>query len=182
VYALKESAAIRHLRAGRVIVHPTEGVFGLACFAFDQDACRRVSELKRRPKNKRFIVVAAHFAQLAHALDITYDEFVRLERKWPNPETWILPAARVAPKWLRSDSDTIAVRITRHEQFARLCGATGPLLSTSANLPNRPAALSLLQARHYFGAKVDAYVSGRLTNPGKPSVIRDVWTGNIIRG
>jgi L-threonylcarbamoyladenylate synthase len=181
VSTVKESAARRHLRAGRVIVHPTEGVFGLACLAFDPHACRRVSVLKRRPANKRFIVVVAHFEQIAHVLDVRQSEFTQLEQKWPNPETWILPASRVAPKWLCSDSNTIAVRVTRHAQFLRLCRSTGPLLSTSANLPNRPPAVSLLQARHYFGATVDSYLSGRLTNMGKPSVIRDIQTGNIVR-
>ncbi|TDJ69842.1 MAG: hypothetical protein E2O35_00765, partial [Proteobacteria bacterium] len=48
IWRFPESTAIRHLQHGNVIVHATEGVFGLGCRAYDQHACARVAALKGR--------------------------------------------------------------------------------------------------------------------------------------
>jgi L-threonylcarbamoyladenylate synthase len=176
-----EAAAIRQLRQGRVLVHATEGVFGLACRANRADACARIAALKGRNTNKRFIVVVAAFAQISAVLDLANIDMERIVASWPGPETWIFPARWAAPRWLCGRDRTIAVRVTGHPQFARLCIAAGPLVSTSANLQGRRAAVDLLQARHYFHNAVDCYLAGDLLEPGRPSRIRNAHSGLALR-
>lgn len=178
---LREAAAIRHLRRGNLLAHATEGVFGLGCRALDADACARLARLKGRSRKKAFIVVAADFSQIAAMVDLDHVEYSVISASWPGPETWVLPFAATAPRWLGSEAHTIAVRVTAHPQFARLCRAVGPMVSTSANLPQRKPALNLLRARHYFGTRVDFYLDGRLLRPGRPSRIRDASRGLSIR-
>ena len=176
-----ESVAIRHLRRGQVIVHATEGVYGLGCMAFDRTAYRQIAALKQRPADKPFIVVVAEFSQIEATVRLTAASIKQRLLNWPAAETWLLPASEKAPSWLLSRDRTIAVRVTKHAQLARLARAVGPLISTSANLPSRPPALNLLQARHYFGHAADFYLSGELTNTGRVSLIRDATTGNVVR-
>jgi L-threonylcarbamoyladenylate synthase len=177
----QERVAARRLRNGGLIAHATEGVFGLGCHAFDEDACARVALLKGRSSKKPFIVVVAEFAQIAAVADQTRVDFRAISASWPGPETWIFPATTAAPRWLISDQRTIAVRVTAHGQFNRLCMAVGPIVSTSANLPGRRPALNVLQARRYFGHTVDFYLPGMLTSPGRPSRIRDARSGSALR-
>ncbi len=169
------------LRSGRVIVHPTEGVFGLACRALDERACSFVSKLKQRSPKQSFIVVVADFRQIEFAVEQAQIDFSAINASWPGPETWVFPATRAAPRWLTSADRTIAVRVTGHEQFARLCTSVGPIVSTSANPKGRRPALDLLQSRRYFGYMVDFYLGGSLTVPGRPSRIRDAASGLALR-
>jgi len=180
IWRFPESTAIRHLQHGNVIVHATEGVFGLGCRAYDQRACARVAVLKGR-RTRPFIVVVSDFAQIVTAVDVAQVDFALICASWPGPETWILPAARTAPRWLCGDNCTIAVRVTGHVQFARLCAVAGPMVSTSANQPGRKPAQNLLQARNYFGATVDFYLNGALETPGRPTRIRDATSGLALR-
>jgi L-threonylcarbamoyladenylate synthase len=75
VLTCAESTAIRTLRAGSLIVHATEGVFGIGCSAFNRDACRAVADLKSRGRNKPFIVVAADFVQIASWVRLDLSDF-----------------------------------------------------------------------------------------------------------
>ncbi len=177
----QELAAGRRLRQGQIIVHPTEGVFGLACRALDVQALRRVSNLKQRSPKQPFIVVVADFQQIEYAVDLTRIDLTPISAGWPGPETWVFPASQLAPRWLTGDDCTIAVRVTGHPQFARLCSDVGPIVSTSANTKGRRPALNLLQARRYFGGSVDFYLGGKLTVPGRPSRIRVATSGLSLR-
>jgi L-threonylcarbamoyladenylate synthase len=176
-----EFGAIRRLHSGEIVAHPTEGVFGLGCRAMDMEACRRVAELKRRSPKQPFITVVADFRQIEAAVDLSQIDFGAIAASWPGPETWIFPATIAAPKWLVSRESTMAVRVTGHAQFARLCAAVGPMISTSANPKSRQPALNLIQAHRYFGRSVDFYLNGELNAPGRPSRIRDAGTGLHIR-
>lgn len=178
---LADRAAVQRLRAGGVIVHATEGVFGLAARAFDRVACRSISRLKLRSAKKPFIVVAASFAQVKWLITASSGEFQAENAGWPGPETWILTASTAAPKWLCGGDGGIALRVTAHPQMAYLCANAGPLISTSANPANRRPALNLLTARRYFAAEVDYYLPGRLQQPGRPSRIRDARSGLSLR-
>ena len=177
----QESAASRRLRQGQVIVHPTEGVFGLACRALDSRACGIVGALKRRSPKQAFIIVVADFRQIQSAVDLCQVDLAPISASWPGPETWVFPATQLAPSWLTGVDGTIAVRVTGHAQFARLCTEVGPLVSTSANPKGRQPALNLLQARRYFGSSVDFYLGGNLAVPGRPSRIRVATSGLSLR-
>ena len=75
----------------------------------------------------------------------------------------------------------MGLRVSGHPVVRALCESIGPLVSTSANLTGRPAAVSSLQVRQYFGAGVDHLVPGQLGNAIGPSVIKHLGTGEQIR-
>lgn len=181
MYTAAETRAGQILAAGGVVVHATEGVFGIAASAFDQKACQRVAHIKGRPSQQKFIVIGADFAQLAQFVHFETDFREDIFASWPGPNTWVLPARKAAPWWLLSDNDTLAVRIPGHAQARRLCSRAGPLTSTSANRHGHKPANSLFNARRGLKNTVDFYLPGRLGgNPG-PSTIRDGLSGEVFR-
>ena len=169
------------LRRGAVIAHATEAVIGLAALARNAAGARRIRELKRRPRDKSFIVVAASTLQLAGLVSLEVPLRAEIDASWPGPHTWILPAARFAPRWLVSKNDDIAVRVTAHPQMSALCRLAGPIVSTSANPSGRRPARSQFQVRRYFGGGVDHYLAGTLGGAARPTSIRDGRSGRVLR-
>jgi L-threonylcarbamoyladenylate synthase len=105
----------------------------------------------------------------------------RLDSTWPGPVTWLLPARRDTPRWLRGQHASIAVRVTAHPLAAALCRAFGgPIVSTSANASGRPPARTGVQARLRCPA-ADVFVAGATGGLARPSSIRDAVTGAELR-
>ncbi len=176
--------AARKLRAGGLVAHPTEGVWGLACDPLNPQAVMRLLAAKRRDAAKGLILIAHDAKALAPFVDAKgHDAWQRACADWPGPVTWLLPANAQAPWWLTGAHASIALRVSAHAASAALCRAFGgALVSTSANVAGRPPAVHGWQVRARFGAHVDALVAGALDTPGIPSAIRDGRSGAVIRG
>lgn len=175
--------AARAIHGGGIIAYPTEAVFGLGCDPLNPEAVRRLLALKQRPMNKGLILIAADLDQLTPFIaPLDADALASVQQVWPGPHTWLLPARAETPRWLRGDHDTIAVRVTAHPLAAALCRAAGhAIVSTSANRTGQHPATSPLQLRRQFGDQLDMILSGNLGQANKPTTIRDLKTGRVIR-
>lgn len=179
--------AVRSLRGGGLVLHATEGVWGLACDPFDAEAVARLLDLKGRSVEKGLILIGARAEFFAPELAAIGAQARRtVEDSWPGPETWIVPNQRF-PYWITGDHAGVAVRVPGHPQARALADAFGaPLVSTSANPSGRPAPTSVLRARGAFAApvfpsEVDYLLPGEVMKPGSPSRIRTL-AGEAIRG
>ncbi|MEJ2087407.1 MAG: L-threonylcarbamoyladenylate synthase [Gammaproteobacteria bacterium] len=168
--------AVRALRAAGIVLHATEGVWGLACDPFDEQAVGRLLRLKNRSVDQGLIVIGAsarcfepELAALGPADRAT------IAATWPGAVTWIVPNVRF-PCWITGGRSTVAVRVPGHGQTRALCRAFGgPLVSTSANRSGQPPAINGLQARCRlagFPTRQDWVLPGDVVVPGRPSVIR----------
>lgn len=166
---------------GGVVAHATEAVYGLAARALDWEACVRIAALKNRAANKPFIVIAGDILQLESLVCLEVPFKSSILSGWPGAHTWVLPADQDAPDWLRDVKGQIAVRVTAHNQAAKLCELAGPLISTSANLAGRPPARTVFAARRHFGQSIDGYLPGRTGGELRPTKIRHGVSGAVIR-
>lgn len=175
--------AARVLRAGGLAAHPTEGVWGLACDPLDTTAVLRLLAAKRRDPDKGLILIADRPDVLAPFAADAPQPWQRACAAWPGASTWLLPANPATPYLLTGAHDRIALRVTAHPVAAALCRAFGgALVSTSANVSNRPGARHAWQVRARLGRHVDVIIGGRLSQPGQPSTITDAVTGAPVRG
>jgi L-threonylcarbamoyladenylate synthase len=168
--------AVRTLDEGGIVLHATEGVWGLACDPFDRMAVAKLLELKGRSVEKGLILIgdtAACFEPELESLDPGARR--QIEDSWPGAVTWIVPN-RQFPFWITGGRETVAVRVPGHEQaraLSRVFG--GPLVSTSANRAGQTPALNALQARCRFGktspANLIRLLPGEVVCPGRPSRI-----------
>jgi len=186
--AFRLQCAVDALRGGEIVTCPTEGVWGLSCDPFDADAVFDLLELKQRPLDKGLILVAADIAQL----DLFLKGLGAMQRKtlaasWPGPNTWLVPCSRDVPWWISGGQPTVALRVSAHPVVRALCAGFGSaIVSTSANLSGKPAARSLLDVQLQFASHTRlrprvTIVPGALGCEGRPSTIRDLQTGKIIR-
>lgn len=176
--------AVLALRRGGVIAYPTEGVWGLGCDPFDPVAVARVLELKQRDVAKGLILVAASIEQFEPCIRrLSAAEHALLADSWPGPQTWVVPHGHILPAWITGYKPTAALRVSAHPVVAALCRAFGgPIVSTSANPSGRQPARSSLQVRRYFPRQLDYILPGRLGGQKGPTPIRDLVSGQLLRG
>src|SRR5690606_8231830 len=178
-------AAAAVLRAGGIVLHPTEAVWGLACDPASEAATLRLLALKRRPVDKGLILLAASIAQLEPLVD--WQSLPAARRRevlasWPGPHTWIVPATAAVPAWIRGAHAGVAVRVTGHGPAAALATAFGaPVVSTSANVAGAPPPRTLSELARHILAGSDAVLEGETGTLGQPTPIRDAATGASLR-
>ena len=171
-----------HLRRGGLIAYPTESCYGLGCDPDNRIAVQRLLRLKQRPQRKGLILIAASYRQVArHLQPLTPDQQQQLREAGAQAITYLMPAHHSTPRWLRGAHDTLAVRLTAHNQAAQLCrGVNRALVSTSANRSGQRPAKTYAQCQRLFGRKVWV-LPGRVGKRKKPSTIRAWADGKIVR-
>jgi L-threonylcarbamoyladenylate synthase len=171
-----------HLRRGGLIAYPTESCYGLGCDPDNRIAVQRLLRLKQRPQHKGLILIAASYRQVARYLQpLTPAQQQQLKTAGARAITYLMPAHHSAPRWLRGSHDTLAVRLTAHQQAAQLCrGVNSALVSTSANRSGQRPARTFAQCRKLFGRKVWV-LPGRVGKRKNPSTISSWADGKIIR-
>ena len=157
------AAAAAALKAGGLVIMPTETVYGLAADAGDARAVAAVFAAKGRPS---FNPLIAHVSDLAMARRIarfdTRAEWLA-ERFWPGPLTLVLPVSDTAAvcDLARAGLDTVAVRAPAHPVARALLEAFGrPLAAPSANRSGRPSPTTLADALEETGSAAAAALDG----------------------
>lgn len=159
------------LRAGGVVLLPTDTIYGLHALASDEAAVARVAEMKGRDE-RPFIVLASSIGELTD-LGVSADPalLATLDSIWPAPLTVILPLS--APVPASRGASTLAVRIPALDWLRDLVSRAGPLVSTSANRTGEPAATAPDDVARDLQERLDAVVDGGV-RAGEPSAILDL--------
>ncbi|MFC3078926.1 L-threonylcarbamoyladenylate synthase [Phenylobacterium terrae] len=173
-----EGAAIARaaaaLRAGDLVILPTETVYGLAADAANPDAVARLYEAKGRPS---FNPLIAHVAGLEAAERVAvFDGRARrlAQRFWPGPLTLVLPVRAPAKvsDLARAGLDTVAVRAPAHPIARALLAAFGgPVAAPSANRSGRPSPTTFEAALEETGAAAAAALDGGPCRVGLESTV-----------
>ena len=160
--------AARFLRAGGVLIFPTETFYGMGCLATHAEAVARVYQLKCRPVHKPLPLLAAHAAQVDDVAELAAMP-KGLAAFWPGPLTVLLPARACLPQALVNAEGQVAVRVTPHPLAAQLAvEAGGALTASSANLSGGEAVRSpqqlapaLLDALRHAAQEMPVSASGK---------------------
>ncbi len=168
--------AVAVLRAGGLVVYPTDTLYGLGARADDVAAVRRIFDLKARPVDQALPLLIGDLAQIEWVTDVVTPlarEF--MARFWPGALTLILPRGDNVPGAVTGGGDTVAVRLPGHAVSRALAQRAGvPLVGTSANLSGQPAALTAPEARSQLGARVDIFIDGGRAPGGIESTVLDL--------
>ena len=176
--------AIRELNGGRVLVVPTDTVYGIGCDASNPDAVNAVLAAKGRGRQMPPPVLVASVDAI-DSLCVDVPDYARTLARafWPGGLTLIL-RARPDLGWdLGETGGTIGVRMPNQDALLTLLRDFGPMAVTSANLTGHPPATSVQQAIGYFGTSVAAYLDGGPTRGTTASSIVDCARGDprVIR-
>jgi L-threonylcarbamoyladenylate synthase len=143
----------------------------------------RLLALKRRPAAKGLILIASDWIQLRPWLDKLAPAWhQKLRRSWPGPAIWLIPASKHCPHWLTGQHSARAARVTPQPPARRLCQAlNSAIVSTSANRSGQRPARSALEVGLRFGCQIDFVLPGRVGTLTRPTEIRDLACGTVVR-
>lgn len=172
------------LRAGGVILYPTDTVWGIGCDATNEEAVQRIYALKQS-NDKRAMLCLCRDADMIvryvnRAPGIAF-EVMELSDK---PLTAILPGAVGLAPSLIPEEGTLGVRVPRHDFCQALLRKFGrPIVSTSANISGEPAAKRLKEVERAIIEGVDYVVNPRFEGKPtfKPSSIIAFGEGNEVK-
>lgn len=134
--------ALRVLRAGGIILYPTDTVWGIGCDATNEEAVAKIYALKKREDTKSMLVLLDSAAKLDYYVDVPESAEMLIDASLnggAKPMTIIYPKARhLAPNLIAEDG-SIGIRITSEPFSQALCAQLKrPIVSTSANISSEP--------------------------------------------
>lgn len=152
---------------GAVGVLPTDTIYGLVASAHNPEATARLYRLKSR-EQKPGTIIAASAEQL---IDLGIDESTikAVAHLWPNPISIELQVPQL--EHIHQGTGHGAFRVVADPLVAALLEQTGPLVTSSANHPGKPASTTIAEAEAYFGDSVDFYVDGGDRSKRPPSTV-----------
>lgn len=151
-------ATVAALKAGGVVVLPTDTVYGLAAGAGQPSAIERIYQLKQRPADVAIALLVADVDQAAMIADLTSAERSAAARLWPGALTLVLQRAPATDTRLGRQDGTVGVRAPASEFVRAVAREVGPLATTSANLSGTPTAPTAGQAAASLAGLVDLVV------------------------
>lgn len=174
----------RAVQRGRLVVLPTDTVYGLGADAFNADAVTRLLKAKGRGRQMPPpVLVSAKSTLEALAIDVPDWARALVDELWPGPLTLVF-RQQPSLQWdLGETRGTVAVRMPDHDLALELLSRTGPLAVSSANRTGLPPATDADDAERMLGEHVRVILDGGPTPGPVPSTIVDCTSsaGRVLR-
>ena len=172
---------IKMLEAGRLLLSPTDTIWGILCDATNPEAVRKVYNLKKRPDSKAMVCMVSNIWMLKkyiHDLPQKLDQYINDKR----PTTVIYNNPKGIAQNAIAQENTIALRIVNHHFCTPLINAFGkPLISTSANISGSPypQKFSDIAKEILLGVDHIIEIDKDIVNPQPSRIIKIETTGEI---
>lgn len=155
--------AVEIIRAGGVVVYPTDSSYALGCHIGDKAAMERISRIRQTDKHHHFTLVCSDLSEIAKYARVNNTQYRTLKAFTPGPYTFILQATKETPKRLQNEKRrTIGIRVPDHPVPMAILDELGePLMSSTLLMPGEDAPLTdarEIQERLYHF--VDAVIDG----------------------
>ena len=178
VDAITEAASA--IRAGGLVVYPTETVYGLGADAFSSKAITKIFKIKGRESKKPIplavnsINMARQIAELTPAAEILFTKIL------PGPLMIVARAKPNVSKLITAGTGNVGIRVPDHPVALKLIDFVGgPITSTSANLSGKPAPRTVREALEQLRGKVDVALDAGKCKLGVPSTIVDATARHL---
>lgn len=188
--------AVKLIKQGKVIICPTDTVYGLIADATNKKAVEKIFKIKKRPKSKPLPVFIkdVKMAKELALIDKKQEKF--LKKYWPGKTTTVLKSK--IPTFVKAmagrqkskikiygvDKKTIALRVPKYEFLNNLMEEFGgPIIQTSANISGKSASTKIEYIIRQFGGqknKPDLILDAGSLLKNKPSKVIDL-TGEKLK-
>ncbi|OZM73827.1 threonylcarbamoyl-AMP synthase [Amycolatopsis antarctica] len=169
------TAAAGAVRSSRLVVLPTDTVYGIGADAFDQGAVQSLLRAKNRGPDMPVGVLVGSWSTVdGLVLGVPPQARALIEAFWPGDLSLVLPHAPSLNWNLGTTRGTVMLRMPLHPVALELLRDIGPLAVSSANISGRPAPATAEDAREQLGNSVAVYLDGGPTGEAVPSSIVDL--------
>jgi len=174
--------AINALKEGKIILYPTDTVYGIGANIFDLKAVQKVYEIKKRPLNKPLSVCVSKIDDIEKIAYLNKDLKKLISNIFPGPFTVILKKKENISPILTAGGEKIGIRIPDNNVCMEL-SREFPITTTSANLSGQPIPESVEGVLEQLGNKIDLILDAGISKNGVHSTVIDmtVYPPKILR-
>ena len=174
-------AAANAVSGGRLVVLPTDTVYGIGCDAFDNEAVAALLRAKGRGSDMPVPVLVPSWSTIEGLVrEYTYNMRKLVEAFWPGGLSMVVHQAPSLPWNLGDTRGTVLLRMPNQPLALELLREVGPMAVSSANISGNAPATKIHQARQQFGSAVPVYLDGGEAEIGEPSTIIDISSGHPV--
>lgn len=172
------------MNEGGVILYPTDTIWGIGCDATNEEAVRRVYQIKQRSDSKAMLVLVDSPVKVDFYVQDVPEVAWDLIEVADKPLTIIYSGARNLAFNLIAEDGSVGIRVTNEEFSKRLCQQfRKAIVSTSANISGQPSPANYSEITEELKSMVDYVVGYRQEEMGhpKPSSIIKLDKGGVIK-
>jgi L-threonylcarbamoyladenylate synthase len=175
------------LNKGKVILYPTDTVWGIGCDATNHNAVKKIYSIKRRVESKSLIILVDTFDMIRKYVATIPEIAFDLEKSIDSPLTIIYPNAKNLARNVIASDNSIAIRVTSDEFCKRVINKFGkPIVSSSANITGQPNPIMFNMISQAVLDRVDYVVSlfqdqMRETKPSRIIKLEENGEFSVIR-
>lgn len=167
------SRAAEDVAVGKLVVYPTETVYGIGADVYNQKAVKKVFMAKNRPFDMALSVAVSDKEMIYDIADINENAQKLIEAFLPGPLTIIIKKNALISDMVTAGSQKVGIRIPENPVALELIRRCGPLTATSANVHSHPDATSISSAVSELGDNISTYLDSGPSSLGNPSTI--IW-------
>lgn len=169
------AAAASCVRGGRLVVLPTDTLYGLGCDAFDAAAVRSLLAVKGRGPSMPVPVLVGSWTTIdGLVLGVPRHARSLIEAFWPGGLSMVLPHAPSLAWDLGDTRGTVMLRMPLHPVALELLRDVGPMAVSSANRSGHAPATTAAEAKNQLADDVPVYLDGGPCDHAVPSTIVDL--------
>ena len=167
--------AAEFIKQGKLVVYPTDTVYGLGTDPMNITAVNNLLLVKRRDEKKGLPILAASLNAIKRIAKVNIQVEVLANTYWPGPLTLILPKLDNLPSIVTGGRDNVAVRIPQNKIALLLTHlSNGLIIGTSANISNEESPINAQEAIRQIGDLVDLIIDGGPSKLGISSTVVDL--------
>jgi tRNA threonylcarbamoyl adenosine modification protein (Sua5/YciO/YrdC/YwlC family) len=173
--------AVAAIRAGAVVVYPTDSSYALGCHIGDKAALDRIRRIRRIERDHDFTLVCSDLSEISTYARVENWAYRLLRSKTPGPYTFILQATHSVPKRLQDPKrKSIGIRVPDHVIVRRLLSLLGePIMSSTLLLPGDDFPMvDPDEISDRLGNQVDIIIDGGICGV-EPTSVLDLTSGSI---
>lgn len=161
------------IKAGKLVVLPTETVYGLGANALDKEAVNQIFKVKGRKSDNPLIVHISDIKMLDELVEsVNTIEKMLINNFWPGPLTIVFKKKEIIPDVVTGNLDTVAVRMPSNEIARKLIEyASVPIAAPSANVSGKPSGTVLDDIKDELDGKVEYMIDSGATIIGVESTV-----------
>ena len=171
------------LKKGKIVVFPTDTVYGIGTNAYDKDACERIYEVKGRPKNKPLSILISDISMLKEMVkNISEVEQKLIDAFWPGPLTIKFKKREsILPSVVSAGDEYVRIRLIKEGLIYKLIKTSGvPIVAPSANLSGSVTGTKIENIVKELGDKVDYILDCGDIESDTVSTIVQVEDGQVL--
>jgi len=173
--------AAEFLREGRVLIYPTDTVYGLGC-SIESPSVERVFEIKTRGRDMPLSVAFSSIEMVKEYAIVGDGEREFITDNIDEPYTFILNKKSIIPSAVTGGKDTVGVRIPNHAVVRAFIEKAGvPVITTSANVSGEAPPASVDEIADEIKDAADLVIDSGPCRVGKPSKVIDLRSGKVLR-